>query len=257
MKQIFALLTILSVIASPAFAKQNVNGVEVLTEITELADPAHSAVIVIDMQNEIVSTQGGYNRPDRSAPADPSKHTVIPRFKEQVEHMRLLLQAARESGVPVIYAQYIHRDQSGRMIVNGPECWTHYREPWVSCAVAGTWEAETIQELAPQAGEITIKKGRGDAFYNTYLEDLLREKGVTNLILTGTAGGGCVFATAMGAMERGYYPVYVSDCVDQPQFIQATIKGRFPIYRSDEILTVWQSARRKITSQSAVPKRLP
>ena len=58
-------------------------------------------------------------------------------------------------------------------------------------------------------------------------------------------------------MERGYYPVYVSDCVDQPQFIQATIKGRFPIYRSDEILTVWQSARGKIASQSAVPKRLP
>ena len=56
---------------------------------------------------------------------------------------------------------------------------------------------------------------------------------------------------------NGYYPVYVSDCVDQPQFIQATIKGRFPIYRSDEILTVWQSARGKIASQSAVPKRLP
>ena len=155
MKQIFALLTILSVIASPAFAKKNVNGVEVLTEIRELADPAHSAVIVIDMQNEIVSTQGGYNRPDRSAPADPSKHAVIPRFKAQVEHMQHLLQAARESGVPVIYAQYIHRDQSGRMIVNGPECWTHYREPWVSCAVAGTWEAETIQELAPQVSITT------------------------------------------------------------------------------------------------------
>jgi nicotinamidase-related amidase len=257
MKQIFALLITLSVIASPAFAKKNVNGVEVLTEITELADPAHSAVIVIDMQNEIVSTQGGYSRPDRSAPANPSRHAVIPRFKAQVEHMQRLLQAARESGVLVIYAQYIHRDQSGRMIVNGPECWTHYRGPWVSCAVAGTWEAETIQELAPQASEITIKKARGDAFYNTYLDDLLHGKGVTNLILTGTPGGGCVFATAMGAMERGYYPVYVSDCVDQPQFIQLAIKGRFPIYRSDEILTVWQSARRKITSQSAIPKRLP
>jgi nicotinamidase-related amidase len=242
MKQLFAMLFILSTIPSLGFAKKNVNGVEVLTEVSELADPAHSAIIVIDMQNEIVSTQGGYNRPDRSLPAEPSKHAVIPRFQAQVEAMRRLLAAARQVNVPVIYAQYIHRDQSGRMIVNGPECWTHYRESWVSCAVDGTWEAQTIQDLAPQPGEITIKKGRGDAFYNTYLDDLLHEKGITNLILTGTAGGGCVFATAMGAMERGYYPVWVSDCIDQPQFVDYVIKGRFPIYRSDEILKTWKSA---------------
>jgi nicotinamidase-related amidase len=250
MKRVFALLIIASAMAYPAFARKSINGVEVLTEITELTDPAHSAIIVIDMQNEIVSTQGGYNRPDRSAPADPSKHAVIPRFQAQVQAMRRLLQAAREAGVPVLYAQYIHRDRSGRMVVNGPECWTHYKELWVSCAVDGTWEAQTIQELAPHPGEITIKKARGDAFYNTYLDDLLHERGVTNLILTGTAGGGCVFATAMGAMERGYYPVYVSDCVDQPTFMQLAVKGRFPIYSSQEIEGVWKSAHRTASCNS-------
>ena len=121
------------------------------------------------MQNEIVSTQGGYNRPDRTARADPTKHAVIPRFREQVQSIQHLLQAARESGVLVVYAEYVHRDQNGKMIVNGPECYCHRHEDWVSCAVDGTWEAQVIQELAPQPGEITVKKCRGDAFYNTYL----------------------------------------------------------------------------------------
>jgi nicotinamidase-related amidase len=249
MKPILALLVFFS-LACPCFGKKNVNGVEVLSDISELADPAHSAVIVIDMQNEIVSTQGGYNRPDRSLPCDPAKHAVTPRFREQVELTQRLLRAARQAGVPVVYAEYIHRDQNGRMIVNGPECWTHRLENWVSCVTEGTWGAGIIQELAPQPGEIIIKKARGDSFYGTYLDDLLRDRSVTNVLLTGTAGGGCVFATAMGAMERGYYPVWVTDCVDNPEFAQVAVKGRWPMYRSSEILAVWDSAHPQTSSRT-------
>jgi nicotinamidase-related amidase len=243
MKMTITLLGLVILLTSPALAKKMVNGVETLTELNELADPAHSAVIVVDMQNEIVSTQGGYNRPDRSAPANPAKHAVIPRFELQVQRTQRLLRAARKSGVLVVYAEYVHRDVNGKTIVNGPECYCHYREDWVSCAVDGTWEAQVIRELAPQTGEITIRKCRGDAFYNTYLDDVLREKGITNLILTGTAGGGCVLATAFGAMERGYYPVWISDCVDDPKVVPNSVRGRWPVYTSDEILTVWNSGR--------------
>lgn len=235
------LVPIFILMASPTFGVKSVNGVATLNKITELTDPAHSALIVIDMQNEIVSTQGGYNRPDRSRPPDPARSALVPKFQQEVEHIQRLVRAARQSHVMVIYTEYIHRDSSGHMVVNGPETWCHLREPWVSCVTGGTWEAAIIRDLAPQPGEVIIEKSRGDSFYNTYLDDLLREKGITNVLLTGTAGGGCVLATAFGAMERGYYPVFVIDAVDDEQFVQLVVKGRWPIYKSDQILDVWHA----------------
>jgi len=229
--------------ASPAFGVKSVNGVATLNKITELTDPAHSAVIVIDMQDEIVSTQGGYNRPDRSRPPDPARSTLLPRFQQQVERIQRLLRAARQHHVMVVYTEYIHRDASGHMLVNGPETWGHLRESWVSSVTGGTWEAAIIRDLAPQPGEVTIEKSRGDSFYNTYLDDLLREKGITNVLLTGTAGGGCVLATAFGAMERGYYPIFVIDSLDQQPFVRFVVKGRWPIYNLDQILDVWNAPR--------------
>ena len=139
MKRVLGLVVVSWVMASLGFAVRSVNGVATLTKITELADPAHSAAIVIDMQNEIVSTQGGYNRPDRSRPPDPAGSAVIPRFQEQVNPIRRLLGAARQCHVPAVDTEYIHPDSSGQMLVNGPECWCHLREPWVSCVTDGTW----------------------------------------------------------------------------------------------------------------------
>jgi nicotinamidase-related amidase len=225
---------------APVRSEKIVNGVEVLTTIEELVSPVHSAVIVIDMQNEIVSTEGGYARKDKSAKADPKNHQIAPRYAEQVRKLKVFLDAARQTGLVVAYAEYIHQDQNGRMVVNGPEVWTHRNSSWVSKAVEGRWESKTVDELAPREGETVIHKSRADAFHNTYLEDLLKDKSIKTVLLTGTATSGCVFATAMGAIPRGYYPIIVKDCVDQDERTFDLMQGRFPLYRSDEIMAVWK-----------------
>jgi len=234
------ILFLLFVFLPPVYPEKIVNGVKVLTTIEELVNPVHSAVIVIDMQNEIVSTEGGYAKKDKSARADPEKHRIIPRYAEQVKKLKVFLDAARETGLVVAYAEYIHEDRNGRMVVNGPEVWTHRNSSWVSKAVEGTWESKTVDELAPRKGETVIHKSRADAFHNTYLDDLLKDKSIKTVLLTGTATSGCVFATAMGAIPRGYYPIIVRDCVDQDEQSLKYMEGRFPIYRSDEIMTVWK-----------------
>src|SRR5262245_22157293 len=241
--RLWFVLGLLSVPASSVFGETKVNGVQVLTELSEYADPAHTAVVVVDMQNEIVSTEGGYARKDRQAPANPEAHQVTPAYRDLVENISRLLEQARARHIPIIYAEYIHRDESGKMVVNGIKCWTHRNSKWVSCAVGGTWEARTVKELAPLDGDAVIRKGRANAFYNTYLDDILKEKGIRSILLTGTAGGGCVFSTAMGATDRGYYAVFVSDCVDQTNYLDSDlIKGRFPIHTSQEIQAVWTKA---------------
>lgn len=240
---VWLLPALLLVTARPAHCEKDINGVKVLTTLGEYVDPRHTAVIVVDMQNEIASTEGGYWRKDRNAAANPKAHRVTASYRDLAQNIRKFLEQARAQKIPVIYAEYIHRDENGKMVVNGTECWTHRNSAWVSCAVAGTWEAKTIDELAPQKGDPVIRKSRANAFYNTYLDDILKEKGIQTLLLTGTAGGGCVFATAMGAMDRGYYAVFVKDCVDQRQYLDSDlIRGRFPIYSSKEVQTVWRGS---------------
>lgn len=245
MKRCVLVLSMLLAFASWVHAERYVNGVWVPTTIEELVDPERTAIIVVDMQNEICSTQGGYWREDRSAEADPEKHEVLPQYRDQVENLSKFLERAREMGILVTYAEYIHRAKTGKMVVNGPEYWTHRNADWVSCAVEGTWGAETIKELAPKQGEIVVRKARSNTFYQTYLDDALKERGIRNVLMTGTAGAGCVFATAMGALERGYFAVYVKDCVDQPQYQESDlIKGRFPMHEAESIVAVWDQLKK-------------
>src|SRR6185437_3073897 len=100
--------------APTAVGDKNVNGVPVFTTIREYVNPKHVAVMVVDMQNEIVSTEGGYWRKDRSLPANPDAHRIEPSYQELVEDIRRFLEEARRQGIPIIYTEYIHRDANGK-----------------------------------------------------------------------------------------------------------------------------------------------
>lgn len=55
--------------------------------------------------------------------------------------------------------------------------------------IRGTWDADVLDELAPSTsrGEIVIDKTRNSAFFNTDLEDVLRSRGINQLLCTGVA----------------------------------------------------------------------
>ena len=238
---VFALLLCLLAVATPA--KKVVNGVEMITELEELVDPPTTAVIVIDMQNENCSTEGGCGRTDRAIPADPALHTVRSEYAKQVKSMEKFLAAARKAGALISYAEHIHANRYGARLVSGPDLWVHRNAPWVSCVVEGTWEAETIRELAPQPGDLVVPKIKGNSFHGTGLGELYRERGIKSVLLTGTVTKGSVFRTANGALTRGYYSVFVRDCVDhQDEKFVEWAAGPFPMYGSDEIIASWQQS---------------
>jgi nicotinamidase-related amidase len=61
------------------------------------------------------------------------------------------------------------------------------------------------QSLVPRAGEHLIKNGRGaNKFYNSDLEQSLKDKGIKTVIITGTSAQGAVAGSSQGATERGY-----------------------------------------------------
>jgi len=255
MKRIAVLLGLTCIMQVSVPAGKNINGVNVLMTLEELAHPDYSAVMVVDMQNEMVSTEGQCSRPDRSIPPDPSKHEVVSHLKETTLNLQKLLAAARQLELPITYAEYIHEDKDGNMLVNGPEYWTHRNGEWVLSIVEGTWGSRTIDELTPRKGDIMIRKNYSDAFHDSTLAEQLNDKGVRCLLVTGIAAGGCVFATAMGAMEDGFYPVMITDCMDQSKISHDFMEGRWPKFTSEQVISTWQKMKAHSSSSRSKPEQ--
>lgn len=79
---------------------------------------------------------------------------------------------------------------------------------------AGTKGAETIPELlrfGERIMEVPGKRGL-NAFSNTDLDNLFRQRGITNVVLAGVATSICVDSTGRSAYERGYKVTILSDC---------------------------------------------
>src|SRR3984957_2885145 len=149
-------------------------------------DPARTALVVVDMQNDFVHQGGGLLVPDAAA--------TIPAI-------RALLELARTHGMRVVYSQDTHRE-------GDPE-W----RIWPEHAREGSWGWEIVDELAPRREDVVLRKLRYDAFYGTPLDHLLRFWGVDTLVICGTVANICVHYTAASAALRWYAVVIPRDAI--------------------------------------------
>jgi len=147
-------------------------------------DPATTALVVVDMQNDFVKDGGSLQVPDAQG---------------TIGLIQGLIAQARDSGAHVVYSQDTH-GEGDREFQIWPE---HARE--------GTWGWEIVDELTPAQGETVIRKPRYDAFFETNLEQLLAEWGTRTLVICGTVANICVHYTAASAAIRWYDVVIPRD----------------------------------------------
>jgi ureidoacrylate peracid hydrolase len=83
--------------------------------------------------------------------------------------------------------------------------------------VAGTWEAQVIDELAPQASDYLIPKYRWSAFYQTFLDLALRTRGIDTIVIAGGSTDVGVASTAFAARDMDYNTVIASDACTSPE----------------------------------------
>ena len=149
-----------------------------------------------------------------------------------VRRTRELLRSARENDIFVVHvrAEYGKSWRSAsspyRFPVEGrrePAVWTAsacdmstnrwFEENETEVCRAGTWGAEFIEGLGPKPGEAVITKHRFGAFAGTGLDQLLRARGLSSLIVAGVTTNCCVETTAREAVMREFNLIVVEDCV--------------------------------------------
>lgn len=160
---------------------------------TNEIDPARTAMIVVDMQNDFVAT---------GAPMEtPAARAIVPRLAEA-------LTMCREAGTRVIYTAHVHRRDGSDMGLFDD---MHPPIATRDALVDGTPGVDIYPELAPLAGEHVIKKHRYSGFFGTDLDIVLREWNIDTVIVSGTTTENCCLATARDAMFRNYRVVFLSD----------------------------------------------
>jgi len=146
---------------------------------------AVTALVVIDLQKGIVS--------------DPVAHVVPPAVA--------LARSFRQHNLPVVLVNVTGR-APGRTDADGHRSAGHRS---IGALPAG-W-ADIIDELEQQPGDDLITKRRRSAFHDTGLDTLLRDLGVTQVVLAGVATSSGVESTARAAHDHGYHVVLATDAM--------------------------------------------
>ena len=174
--------------------------VDVLTTLEEMATPAHTAIVVVDMQNDFCA-EGGYIH--KRTGADMSANRPL------AERINDLVAAGRTAGAEIVWIQanYEPRFLSGQALAKRIQ-----RQTTDVCCAGGSW-GWSFYEVAPEEGEIVIEKHTFSGFHGTELDRLLRFRGIRTLILAGVATNVCVDSTLRDGYFNGYYIVVPEDCV--------------------------------------------
>ncbi|MED0963595.1 cysteine hydrolase family protein [Bacillus paramycoides] len=108
-----------------------------------------------------------------------------------LETLQGLIQECRSNSIPVIYVQH-----------NGPK--DHPLEK-------GTDGWKVHAAIAPQEGDSIVEKTTPDSFNKTNLNEVLQEKGIEHVIISGMQTQYCVDTTTRRAFSEGYKVTLVSD----------------------------------------------
>ncbi|NVB43381.1 cysteine hydrolase [Pseudenhygromyxa sp. WMMC2535] len=164
-------------------------------------DPAQTAIVLIEYQNEFASKGGVLH----DAVADVMAKT------DMLANTARVVEAARAKGVTIMHAP----------ITFAPGYNELGKHPYGILAgvvdgkafVKGTWGAQIIDALTPAEGDILIEGKRGlDAFASTNVDFILRNKGIRTVALGGFLTNCCVESTMRSAYEAGYEVITLTDC---------------------------------------------
>jgi nicotinamidase-related amidase len=219
----------------------NIEGKTVLTELEELVDPSHTALIVIDMQRDFIEPDGLF----------ATLGIDLSMYAKSRPRLAGLLGAARKTGTTVVHLQ--NTALPDRMSDSPAQIRFNLRmhkdarrnQPPLRYTLPGTPGHEFAPEFKPLPDELVVRKHRSSGFWGTSLDMLLRSNGIKTVVVGGCTTEGCVESTARDAMFNDFYVVIAEDCVasdDKAQHDASMLlmRHRFDMAAGDEIQRIWR-----------------
>src|SRR6266446_4362951 len=181
-------------------------------------NPARSAVIVVDIENDFAAKGGMFDR--AGADISGAQKAIAPTAK--------VLATARQAGIKIIYLKMGYRADLSELGAPDSVNRTRHLKFGVGQTIRApdgresrvlirdTWDTDIVPELKPQASDIVLYKTRFSGFYQTDLDATLKKLGIKYLIVTGVTTSICVESTVRDAMFRDYLCILLKDCMSEP-----------------------------------------
>lgn len=168
--------------------------------VHEVLDPARTALVVVDMQNAFM--------------LPGVAHALCPMAEKIVPNINRLAQAVRMTGGTVIWIKTTFKDDALKN-------WSTYFEMVkpeqgarrVAALTAGSKGHELWAALDVRADDLIVEKNRFSAFIqgSSNLAEVLRERGLDTVLITGTVTNVCCESTARDAMMLNFKTIMVTD----------------------------------------------
>jgi nicotinamidase-related amidase len=170
-------------------------------------DPSHAALLVMDYQNGIIPmVENGDQLLTIAA-------NVIRSFREHggtIGYVRVGFADGELDNAPATsgMAANVTPERAAIMHADAPATQIH-------------------EAIAPEPGDIVVRKQRVGAFSTTDLHEQLQARGIDTLILAGISTSGCVHSTVLDAFDRDYRVIVLADaCADPDQDVHRFLLER-------------------------------
>jgi biuret amidohydrolase len=164
-------------------------------------DPAVTALLVIDLQVDFLSSDGYFARKGY----DPSPLRAI------IPNVNAVIAAARAAGCTIIHTRQGYR--ADRADMTPYELWRRQRAglDGTKVLLRSSPGYEIVPEIDVDPGDIIVDKTANGAFTYTDLEHVLRARGITHLLFTGCTTDVCVHTTLREAQDRNFQNLLIED----------------------------------------------
>ncbi len=186
--------------------RQGLKSWQYICEIPEFPlDWANSALIVIDLHNYQVSTEHGlFKRLLDAGLGDDCAYALERLHNTLVPNVQRLLAAFRASGAPIFQTRCVSlrgdgSDQTRRHVAFG------------NVFDLDSEDAQFWPATAPEGNDIILNKTGSSVFNSTNIEHVLRNMGITTLVVTGIWTNSCVEGSIRDAGDLDFDVVLVED----------------------------------------------
>lgn len=170
-------------------------------DLNVLVGPGHTAVVTSEVQQGVVGDAGVF--PELAEAA---------RAVDLVAHAAELCTAARKAGVTVVHGLAARR-ADGLGSNNNARLFAAARRSPVPL-LPGSPEASVVPELGPEPEDLVLTRLHGlNPMAGTDLDPLLRNLGVTTLVVVGVSLNVAILGLVMDAVNLGYQVVVPRDAV--------------------------------------------